>query len=260
MNIKTLDNKEIQDVINYYFKKINKPATKKVEFNFTGEVYYLNDLKTKIVPLNLHHITGGRKLNLFIKICNPLLKIVNEVVLVYLRLMWNNKKICLTDIDSISIDEHKQFLKKSFSDVLTIDRSINFYKWLTSGEGNRYYVFVVKDSSTPKIHAIGLFHTYVHKNNEILELIDFCSLKNKVYTDKIIFRKMITHVFSQRNIFSRYVAISVTNYSGINLESCDGKLITRTRNNKYYNTSNSYLKLLIDTNQFIFTAQGDMCF
>ena len=56
VNIKTLDNKEIQDVINYYFKKINKPATKKVEFNFTGEVYYLNDLKTKIPITNANVI------------------------------------------------------------------------------------------------------------------------------------------------------------------------------------------------------------
>lgn len=56
VNIKTLDNKEIPDVINYHFKKINKPATKKVEFNFTGEVYYLNDLKTKIPIVNANII------------------------------------------------------------------------------------------------------------------------------------------------------------------------------------------------------------
>ena len=47
IKIKTLDNRQIDDVINYHYKMVNKPASKNVNFELTGEVYFLNELKSK---------------------------------------------------------------------------------------------------------------------------------------------------------------------------------------------------------------------
>jgi len=62
----------------------------------------------------------------------------------------------------------------------------------------------------------------------------------------------------QKNIFSQYVAISITDYAGICLKSCPGILQFRSRNNKYCKTSHSELKPLIEKIQYKFSAQGDM--
>ena len=69
---------------------------------------------------------------------------------------------------------------------------------------------------------------------------------------------MIVQISTQKDTFIKYVAISLTDYSGINLEICPGKRKIRSKNNKYYRTSNIKMQQLLESHNYLFTAQGDM--
>jgi hypothetical protein len=221
-------------------------------------IYGKDDLMCKLTPLNLHLFKMGSKLDLSVNFFQPILKLIQSGINGYIRRVWNNKKLYITDINSTDKEELRFFVENSLEQVLMIDRSMKFYQWLANADHNKYHILIARDFKNAQIIAIGLFQTYDYKQNLILELIDFCSLVNAEHSNNIIIRKMIASISEQKNIFSQYVAISLTEYAGICLKSCPGKLQHRSRNNKYFKTSHTELKRLFETKQYRFSAQGDL--
>jgi hypothetical protein len=89
-------------------------------------------------------------------------------------------------------------------------------------------------------------------------LIDFYSINDGLYNDKIIFRKRMSHVFSNELFNKNYSGVSFNDYFGINLKNCPERFFFRSRNNKYYKTLNPNLKSIFENNNYDLTAVGDM--
>jgi hypothetical protein len=243
-----------------YFNTSPTPTVEKIlkAAKYQKYIYGKDDLMCKLTPLNLHTLKIGSNIDLSVKIFRPILKLIEAGVSSYIRRVWNNKKLFITDFNITDKEELRLFVEKSKEQVLIIDRSMKFYQWLSNADHNKYHILIARDWGNEQIIAIGLFQTYEYKQNLILELVDFCSQAEGEFTDKIIIRKMIANMTEQKSIFSKYVAISITEYAGICLKSCPGKLQRRSRNNKYLKTSHTELQRLFETKQYQFSAQGDM--
>lgn len=243
-----------------YFNTSPTPLVEKIlkAAKYQKYIYGKDDLMCKLTPLNLHLSKIGSNFDLGVKIFRPILKLIEVGVNNYIRRVWNNKKLFITDINSTDKEELRLFVEKIQEQVLIIDRSMKFYKWLSNADHNKYHILIARDCENEQIIAIGLFQTYEYKQNLIVELVDFCSQAEGEFTDKIIIRKMIANMSEQKSTFSQYVAISITEYAGICLKSCPGKVQRRSRNNKYFKTSHAELKQLFETKQYQFSAQGDM--
>jgi hypothetical protein len=215
-------------------------------------------LMCKIMPLNLQVIKIDSKFGLPLKFIKPVLLLFDAILNRYIRLVWNNKLFTVTDLNGVSPKVFNQFIQRTNLDKLTIDRSEIFYKWLLGIKNKKYHVLIVKKNTDSEIIAVGLFHSYLYKSNQILELIDYFSINDRLYANNLIIRKMISFISKNKKVFKNFIAISTTDYSGIRIENCPGKSFFRSRNNKYYNTSNPTLKFLFETNEYNFTAQGDM--
>ena len=239
----------------------NTSPTPKVEKILQASKYkkYINNnnLYCKIIPLHLNDFIVSSKLYLPIKFFRPILKLFDIILNVYIKSYWDHKNIYVTDLNGISNEELINFIEKRKNNELTIERSIKFYQWLLAND-DKYYILVARDKISSQILAIGLYNNYEYKKNKILELIDFYSLGDNMYTDKHIIKKMIVQITTQNDTFIKYVAISLTDYSGINLEICPGKRKIRSKNNKYYRTSNIKMQQLLESHNYLFTTQGDM--
>lgn len=215
-------------------------------------------LMCKLFPLNVEYFSIGSRSELSTKILSPFLKLIEILFEFYTKRIWNNNKIFITGIDAMDSAELNFFVDKIQVKRLVIDRSFKFYQWLSKAEHNKYHVLIAKDSDCNQIIAIALFQTVEYRENLIVELVDFCSEFEGRFDDNVIVGKMIANILENKEIFSQYVAISFTEYSGINLKNCPGLLLRRSRNNKYFKTVNDDLKQIFETKQYQLTAQGDM--
>ena len=216
------------------------------------------NLMCKLFPLNMEKYGIGPRSELRTKILGRILKLIEVGVECYTRRIWNIKEIFIVDINGIDSSELNFFLEKIQDNRLVIDRSLIFYQWLSNADHNKYHILIAKDSKYNQIIAIGLFQTYEYRTNLIVELVDFCSEFEGRFNDKVIVRKMIAYISTNNDVFSQYVAISFTEYSGIFLKNCPGLFQRRSRNNKYFKTVHADLRRIFETKQYQFTAQGDM--
>lgn len=213
---------------------------------------------TKIIPLNLNSIPVGTKFLFFKKIIRPIIILVDSIIKISVKLIWDNKNIVVTDLNEVSQEYFDYFFHNNITEKLTIDRSFIFYNWLLSARYNKFHLLILQGKSDSEILAVGLFYTLCHKNTALLELIDFKSTNDGLYNDKILLRKMITHIFSNELFNNTYSGISITEYCGVDLKNSPGRFFFRSRNNKYYKTADSNLKSIFENNNCDLTAVGDM--
>ena len=233
-----------------YFNTSPTPHVEKILKVAKYQKYIIekDHLMCKLFPLNVEKYSIGSRSEFRIKFFSPFLKFTEILFEFYTSRIWNKKEMFISDIHAMDSAELNFFVDKIQNNRLVIDRSFKFYQWLANAEHNKYHILIAKDSKYNQIIAIALFQTFEYRENLILELVDYCSEFDGRFKDKVIIRKMIANIFESKDIFSQYVAISFTEYSGINLKNCPGLLLRRSRNNKYLKTVHDDLKQIFENN------------